>query len=232
MKEDLTHYFLVNPLWFIAGLVIYFIISLFKVHLIWYVQPKIYTNSQENLFKNYFKDFYETIFSRKKIIKPTFQYLLHFKKSDFPVVDLEATKPLKKRLNILDGFTTFLKPYLIFAFIWAILEFWIANKLLYNQSQVALGQIQTLLNFIEKIPLVNFLQNNKTLVLLAYGILCVLIPFLYDKDTTTKKYKTYFTQSLVYLSLIANISFFGLQTGKTTIKQSQNLARGVSVVQG
>ena len=225
MKSDLTHLVLINPTWLLAGLLVYFILSLFKVHIIWDIQPKIYNNlNGENIFKDYFKSFFQSLIKGTRLIRATFKYLFRYKEKDFLLLKDEQAKPIKKRLNILDGFTTFLKPYLIFAFIWTVLEFWISRKLLYDESKIAFSEIQGLLNFIEKIPFVKFLQSNKGLVLLTYGIICVLIPFLYDGEDSTKKIKKYFTQTLIYLSLLANISFFGFQTGKTTSDKSKELS--------
>ncbi|WP_278008983.1 hypothetical protein [Flavobacterium gyeonganense] len=158
------------------------------------------------------------------MIKTTFKYLFCYKEKDFLILKDEEAKPIKKRLNILDGFTTFLKPYLIFAFIWTVLEFWISRKLFYEQSKITFGKIQKLLIFIEVIPVVKFLQDNKAIIFLFYGIICVLIPFLYDREDSTKKFKKYFSQTLIYLSLLANISFFGAQTGKTTADKSKQLS--------
>jgi hypothetical protein len=225
MKLDLTQYILINSTWLLAGLLIYFILSLFKVHIIWNIQPKIYNNpSTENLFKDYFKSFFKSLFTGTRLLKATFKYLFHYNEKDFLIIKGEQTKSINKRLNILDGFTTFLKPYLIFAFVWALLEFWISRKLLYDQSKIVLGEIQRLLAFIEAIPFIGFLQKNKGMIFLIYGIICVLIPFLYDREDSAKKYKRYFSRSLIYLSLLANISFFGTEIGKTTANKSNELS--------
>ncbi len=225
MKSDLTHLVLINPTWLLVGLLIYFILSLFKVHIIWDIQPKIYINTdEENIFKDYFKHFFSSFFKGTRLIKATFKYLFRYKEKDFLLLKDEQAKLIKKRLNILDGFTTFLKPYLIFAFIWTVLEFWVSRKLLYNESKIVLGEIQRLLTFIEGIPFVRLLQSNKGLIFLFYGIICVLIPFLYESEDSTKKFKKYFSRTLMYLSLLANISFFGVQTGKTTADKSKELS--------
>lgn len=225
MKSDLTHLVLINPIWLLAGLLIYFILSLIKVHIIWDIQPKIYNNPNgESIFKDYFKHFFQSLFKGKRLVKATFRYLFHHKEKDFLLLKDEQAKSIKKRLNILDGFTTFLKPYLIFALIWTVLEFWISRKLLYDESKIAFGEIQRLLTFIEEISFVKFLQSNKGIIFLLYGIICVLIPFLYDKEDSTKKLKKYFSRTLIYLSLLANISFFGVQTGKTTADKSKELS--------
>ena len=225
MKSDLTHLILINPNWLLFGLLTYFILSLFKVHIIWDIQPTIYNNRNgDNIFKDYFWNFFQSFFRGTRLIKATFKYLFNYKEKDFPLLKDDQAKPIKRWLNVLDGFTTFLKPYLIFAFIWTILEFWISNKLLYDESKISFGEIQKLLTIIEGIPFVKHLQNNKGLIFLFYGIICVLIPFLYEREDSTKKFKKYFSRTLIYLSLLANISFFGVQAGKTTADKSRNLS--------
>ncbi|MCY1662632.1 hypothetical protein [Chryseobacterium sp. SL1] len=225
MKNDLTHLVLINPAWFIGGLLIYFVLSLVKVHIIWDIQPKIFNNPKgENIFKGYFLQFCKALFGGTRLIRATFKYLFRYKEKDFFILKDEQAKLIKKRLNILDGLTTFLKPYLIFAFLWTLIEFWISRKLFYDESKIILGEIQTLLTFIERIPFVKFLQSNKGIIFLVYGIICVLIPFLYDREDSTKMIKKYFSHGLIYLSLLANISFFGVQTGKTIAAKSKELS--------
>lgn len=42
MKEDLTHYLSINTPYFLVGLAIYFLITLFKVHILCHIQPRLF----------------------------------------------------------------------------------------------------------------------------------------------------------------------------------------------
>jgi len=226
MKNEFTHLVLVSPLWLLTGLLLYFILSLFKVHIIWQIQAKIYNNpNNEPLFKDYFNSFFKSLFSGASLTRGTFKYLFRYKEKDFPIIKDDSTKPIKRRLNILNGLTTFLKPYLIFATIWALLVFWISKRFFYDPTTITFGHIQQFLTELEHIPFVSWLQKNKSIVFLLYGIICLAIPYLYEHEAGTKKVKKYFTQTLIYLSLLANISFFGVQTGKITASKHADLSQ-------
>lgn len=226
MKNEFLHLILINQSWLLAGLVIYFILSAFKVYLIWYVQAKIYNYPDDtDIFANYCTDFIGLLLTKTTLIKGTIKYLFKYKEADFLLIENKQTEAIKIRINIFNGITLFLKPYLLFAFIWALLQAWISSKILYNKATVTLGNIQQILFFLESIPFIKFLKDNKAIVLLFYGIICILIPFFYTRISSSKKFKRHFSDSLVYLSLLANISFFGVQTGKVTQKQSQELSK-------
>lgn len=224
MKLEVTNVILESQFWLLGGFFVYFLLTLLKVYIIWDIQPDIFNNpTGEPLFKNFFSGFFRSVFADKRLMKATFMYLFNYKERDFLIIKDEKAKGIKKRLNILDGFTAFLKPYLIFAFIWAIFKIWISMKFFYDESTIVLGEMQQLLTYVASIDFFAFLREKKDMIIFFYGLVCIMIPFLYERETSTKKYKNYFSRMLVYLSLLANISFFGFQAGKTIIDKSDAL---------
>ena len=223
--EDLTKYILISPTWLIFGLLIYSFISLIKVYLILYIQPKIFNNPyNENVYEFFTFKFIGNLFKNSELIKSTLKYIFKYKEKDFQILENTKTKSLRVTYNILDGLTNFLKPYFFFAIIWAFFGIWISNKFYINESKMILGEIQKSLFFIENVPIIKYFQEYKSVIFLVYAIICIFIPILYYNEEMTKSLKKYLNLILLYLSLGANISFFGIQTGNMLSDKSKELS--------
>lgn len=224
--EDFTTLILKSSIWFFVGLLLYYTLTLIKVHLLWYVQPKMFVADKPmELLNDYFTKLFATIKKSPVLFRQVFQYLFHYDKVRFMVADDERVKPIKKRINILEGFTTFLKPFIIFSIVWIIIKVWIYSKFMYNPLTISLGKIQLLLNEIKEIPAIQFINNHKAVIFLTYTLVCILIPVLYNREEKTKKIKKYFSQYLIYLSLCLNISFFGAKSGTAVNASFENLVK-------
>lgn len=224
--NDFLDNVLMSPLWFIIGLTIYYFISLLKVHIIWYIQPRCYDPKYENIsiYRGYFNDLLKTVFwSKRKIFLPAFSLIFTKNNNEFVVIDNSRNSKSKTILTFLNGITLFLKPYLIFSFIWIFVCFWIEKNFFYDTTAITLGQIQQILDSIVKFPLIIFINKYKSVIFLLWGITCVLTPFLYTREKKTKSIKRTVSVTLVYLSLIANISFFGALAGERTEKHQSKL---------
>lgn len=206
--KDLTSSFFEGPAWFFTGLLIYYVISVCKVFIIWYVQPKAYydSSSKNNAWTS---SFIKALFSNGKLLWYTFKYIFSPDKDIFLIVENEKDKPVKRLLNILNGVTLFLNPYLIFAFIWTLLRLWIKTHFLYDETQIALGDIQRLLYDISKFPLSSFLIAYRNLIFFVCAITCILVPFLYNRWKTINRFKKHAAVFVTTLAFVANVSFFG-----------------------
>ena len=223
MKHDLTHYLLLNSTYLLTGVIIYFLLSSFKVHIIWYIQPRIYNPSfEKKVFKNYFSEYFQVLFSRQKLYFPTLHYIFT-KSQKFKIINDPENKPVNLRLNILKAITDMLKPYLVFAFLWLIVKYLVEKNLHYEPLKVTLGAIQQKLNFINNLSFFQFLQDYQGTVLVIFLILCVLLPVSAIREKEMTKAKKMFTLSLVFLSLLGSISFFGKDIGKFTSGKKEEL---------
>jgi hypothetical protein len=207
--KDSTLILLDSLTWLFVGICIYLLLTIWKVYILWYLQPKVLNTqvSSDKPFENSFNHFTQVVSSQKNIYKNTWRYIFRYKKTEWHVIENES---IKKRIGVLNGLTTFLKPYLIIAIIYSIIRFWIESKLYYQELSISLGAIQKDLYFIEQFPIVTFFKDNKTWILLLYGLICIFVPFLYNKEDKTKKIKKYLSSTLIYLSLVSNISFFAV----------------------
>lgn len=219
---DITTLILVNSLWLAGGLVLYFFLTLRKVFLIKYMYPKLLSQpSQEKQFWNYsLPGFVYTLFSKPGIYGYTLRYLFRHKKDEWKVGDNDI---LRRNLNILDGMTYFLKPYLLFALIWTGLKTWIESAFWFDRWTITLGTIQQYIYQLEQFGIVHFLVKFKALVLLVLAILFLCIPFFYDKDETAKSYRRRTGYFILLLSLLGNISFLGAQLGEATAERTAKL---------
>ena len=114
MKEDFTHYLLTSSLFFVIGLCIYFLLSVFKVHIIRYIQPRLHDpRYQKSLFNGYFANFFNVVFSSKRLFGPTLQYIFNKKKFEIQFLN----------------FDYYVYPGLIFGSIMTVLTFFLTYKL-------------------------------------------------------------------------------------------------------
>lgn len=208
-----------RELYFLAfGVLIYLLLSLLKIYHIEYLEKE---TSADTPFKHYFKKLIGKFSSPHNLQQ---SFLAYFFKSTPQEDNAKGNKknPKVERVtNIFNGLLTFLKPYLIIGFIWYFLQIWVESKLFYNELKITLAGIQGLLVWINKYFYVKILNANRYLIFLFLAIICVSIPFFfYGKtekeemiDTKIKKVKVLFTNSLIYLSILGSISFFGSSTG-------------------
>ncbi len=211
---DFTKLILSGLGWFFSGIIFYFLLSLLKVHLILYVQPVLLKGGAERVrLSAYPFRIFHIILEDPAIIKQTLDYLFRYRKERFTISGTKEVLPVKKAVNILDGFTTFLKPFIFFSVVWVFIKLWIGSKLLYAPLQVTLGGIQQLLDKISGLSFLQYINNNKGFVFFLYALICIAIPYLFDREEKTKRVKRYFTYFLAYFSIIGSISFFGSSAG-------------------
>lgn len=214
MSMDFTKLILSGLGWFFTGILFYFLLSLLKVHQILYVQPALLKGTGQRIrLSAYPMRLFTIIVEEPAIIKQTLGYLFRYRQENFTISKAKEVIPVKKAVNILDGFTTFLKPFIFFSIVWVFLKLWIGSKLLYAPLQVTLGGIQQLLDKISGLSFLQYINNHKGFVFFFYAIICIAIPYLFDREEKTKRVKRYFTYFLAYLSIIGSISFFGSSAG-------------------
>jgi hypothetical protein len=221
---DLTKLVLSTTLWFLAGLALYYCLSLLKVYILAKLQPMILTDKTDaqKPFQHFFPALGRAVFSGFSLHKLTFLYLFKYRKTDWPVI---GNEPVKKRLEILDGLTTFLKPYLITALLFCVLRIWIAGRLFYHPLAITLGEIQVKLSFIHSIPFVSWITGHKALVLLIYSLLVVLLIARAAVEAKAKKIKKYASISLVWFSILTNVSFFSAGIASSLTRSGQELTQ-------
>ncbi|MDR3715189.1 MAG: hypothetical protein P4L51_20440 [Puia sp.] len=118
-----------------------------------------------------------------------------------------------------------MKPYLIAALLFCVLRVWIATRVFYAPLTITLGEIQEKLSFIHSIPFVVWLTKHKALILLGYSILAVLLIAQAGMEAKAKKFKKYFSISLVWLSIFTNVSFFAAGIAGSVIHTRQELSQ-------
>ena len=208
--------------WLISGLVIYYLLTVVKVHLFRYLPMRLY-NYQGTLnrpFKNYFKALFQDSISKLDIYQSSFRYIFKYKESEWRQPEI---KQIKIALNILDGFTTFLKPYIILSILWAFFKLWFESHFLYRELQITLFEIQQFNSSLSQYSLLTFLANNSAYVILFYSAVCILIPFFYLKREITNRVKNYFSLLLICLSIITNLSFFGSKAGYRILSEQKEI---------
>ncbi|MBA4851322.1 hypothetical protein [Emticicia sp. BO119] len=207
----------------IIGILMYLLLSSLKVYQIRYLQK---VNSETISAEDYPGILSDKSQTADNFLKYLITYLFKYKADEWKVDDkIEGNKRIKRNVTILDGFITFLKPYLVVSFIWYFLQAWAENKLFYNELTITLGEIQVLLTWIQNHFYIKTLNSNRYLIFVLLAIICMLIPWLYDKDVKVKKVKKHFTNSLVYLSILGSISFFGAKTGNFVAEKSDKLKK-------
>jgi hypothetical protein len=217
MKESLSHYLLPNSPYLLVGVGLYFLLTSFKVHMVWYIQPRLFDPAYENrLFHHYFRHYCSIVFSSNKLFTAVIPYLLQRQSEQFKVLDTPESKPIKLRLNILKQLTDILKPYLFFALFWLIVKYMIQLRLFYQPLQVTLGEVQQMMTFLKGCIFFGWLNDYESEILIVVGILCILIPFLATRGRVTEKVKRWFSLSLIYLSLLGSVTFFGADIGNLT----------------
>lgn len=222
--SDLTYLILKSITWSIFGFFIYYLLTFIKVHLIWKIQSRIWdTKFDKSIFANYFVDVLKSILNDYNLHKASFKYLFRYKEKDFPIDENIRTKPIKKRLRMLESLTLFLKPFLFFSLVFAFLRFWIHNNFLYDELAITLGEIQILLNSLKLFPFIKILNENKYLIFLIFGLITLFIPYLYNKENLNKTIKKRLKQIIIFISIITNVSFFGSLTGEATSKKTNEL---------
>ncbi len=222
---DFTQLLLDNTVWFFIGLIFYYILSFFKVHLLWKIQSRVWSNQfEKNIFKGYFPYALKSFFTDIVLHKMTFTYIFKYNKEKFPLEDIDKTKGIKKGISILESLTLFLKPFLFFALVFAVLRFWIAKRFLYDELTITLGGIQKLINILDSLTITKFLNKHKALVFLILGCITVCVPYIYTRDSLRKKFKKGLKYVIVSIAILIHVSFFGTLTGKTTSQKTEELS--------
>jgi hypothetical protein len=216
---DITKLILSSTTWLVAGIVLYSFLSLKKVFLNLYVHPKLETKwiDESELWKFEEAGFWMILFTKRSIYHKCFLYLFRHKHIEWPVV---KNVKLKRKINILDGLTAFLKPYLIFALLWVCLNAWIASRLWFDSLTVPLATVQQHLYQMEQFVPIRFLVIYKNIFLLVLAIVFICIPYFYDHEEISKRYRRLTTSLIVVLSLLGNISFFGAKVAGATAEKT------------
>jgi hypothetical protein len=155
----------------------------------------------------------------------TYFFLFIFKRNTWIPIYYEGYKKPTFLLRLVDGMRLFLKPYLIIGFIWYFIQVVVFWRFDYDPVQITLGHAQLLINFIDKLPFVNFLSHHDKTAFVIIGLSFLYIPFLYDYRVKLKTFKDYAGSFLVYLSIVSSISLFGASTGKVTSARHERLSK-------
>jgi len=223
---DFTQLILISSAWFLAGIIIYYLLSFIKVHLILHTQSRVFNSRNgEKLFSKYFITLLKSLFSFSHLHKNTLNYIFNYKEDKFKVFPDEKVQPIKKRLGILESLTLFLKPFLFFALVFSLLRLWIQSEFLYNGLSITLGEVQKLLNSLNNFYAVKILSQYKYLIYLIFGLVTIFIPYIYNKDTLRKKLQQNLKYIVISISIITNVTFFGTLTGNNITSRNEQLTK-------
>lgn len=223
--KDLTLHILENSYGLLAGVGIYYLIAVYKVFILWHIQPRYYKGcyGANNILSSALLLFIQKSSGNGKLWLYGFKYIFNPRSDSFLVVENEKNKRVIRLLNLLSGFTFFLNAYLLFGILWALIRFWIGTHWLYNDTQITLGEIQKFLSELSRYPFFIFLVKYKNMVFLFYALSCVLIPFLYARMKQCKQIEKYATVFITALLCLTQISFFGEDIGTVLVDTQKEL---------
>ncbi len=223
---NFTQLVLKSSAWLLIGLLIYYLLSFSKVHLILKTQSSVFNfRNGEKLFSKYLIQLLKFLFSSSYLHKNTFNYIFNYKEEKFKIFPDEKTLPIKKRLRILDSLTTFFKPFLFFALIFFFLRLWINSHFLYNELSITLGEIQKILDSINNFPFIKVLNEYKYFIYFIFGLMTMFVPYIYYRDKLKKKLKKHLKYIIVSISIVTNVSFFGALTSDNVSTINDQLSK-------
>jgi|GEM_PF-5866574 len=205
MLSDSTLILLDSSVWFAGGVLVLYVIGLYRVFLTRYFLASGSSGSWIVF------PFAKAIFVSKPLHQGTIRYLFRFKEPEWKV-----NRGWKNTVacGILDCFAAFLKPYILIAFLFALLRFWISTHFAYEELSITLGQVQLFLYEISRIKILLWLKDAEAQIIFLYLVACILIPWLYKHNEVTERGKKLFAFWVFIFSVIINVSFFGSKAGK------------------
>ncbi len=210
--SDLTMAMYQHSVLFLSGMLLYLLLTLEKLYLHYHYAPPDYINKAS--FKLFVKN-----------LAWAHLFLFIFKRNTWiPEFDEGYKKP-KLKMVFVNGLRQFLKPYLIIGFFWYFLEILIFIRFNYVPLTITLGQVQLLINFINKLPLVHYLAENDKLIFVLLGLTFIYIPVLYNYKKKFDSFKAYAGDFLIYLAIGSSISLFGTPVGKIVATRTKQLVQ-------
>lgn len=212
-------FFLGNTWGLLLGLLLYYILTSMSVYIMMFIQPKVLGNilDSDNPFSGSIPDYTRTFFTTANLHKGIFRYLFRNRKAEWLII---PSRDIKTVLKILKLLTLLIYPYLIIGLIWLFLKLWFSTHFLYSPLQISLGSIQAYLNTIEQLEWLKSIKENELWFFFGCGILFALTIFLYSTKEEIDRHNENSERitrglhiSIICLSILGNISFFGAAAG-------------------
>jgi hypothetical protein len=191
-----------------------------------YIRARIQANllnrtlDETKPFSGFFKGFLYALFTEGGLHKQTFLFLLNYKKKDWPEID---NTPINNALKYLTALTTFLKPYMLVALIFWVLRIWIDSHFLYNPLQITLGEIQQKLFFIRSFTWMESFIHYKPVWFAVIGVTLIGLMSIAKSEKFQKKIKKSYSYGFALLSILLNVSFFGMGAAGPVSQQHTKL---------
>jgi hypothetical protein len=198
---------LLDGSWFMVGILLFYLISVIKVYILARIQAGILrgTIDEHRPFSGFYKNLSHSFFSEKNLHRLTVSFLTKYKKKNWPEI---KNGPINKVLKVLTNITAFLKPFIVFAFVFFVLKMWIASHFLYEPLQITLGEIQKKLFFIHSLPWIKPVIQYKAAIYVVIGIAIIGLFALAKTESMLKKVKGVYSYAFASLSILLNVSFF------------------------
>ncbi|WEK34252.1 MAG: hypothetical protein P0Y53_17330 [Candidatus Pseudobacter hemicellulosilyticus] len=204
---DLTKLILDDSYWFIAGLFLFYLLSVVKVYILARIQANVLNaiTSANKPFAGFFSSFFYSLLTEKNLHQLTFSFLIKYDKKNWPEIQ---NKLINNRLKLLTTITTFLKPFLAFALIFCVIRTWINTHFLYDPLQISLGEIQKKLSFIHSFSWAGPVIKYKATWLFILSAVTICFLSLKKGELFQRNLRKYYSYGFSLLSIILNVSFF------------------------
>jgi len=191
----------------ITGCVFYLALTLVMVHILTFLQPKVYQYqvSKDRPFRGYFKTLLHDMVSGSRLYTHTLLYLRAFGKTEYPVMENDH---IERWLAVLRSFRNYIKPFIICALIFEMLKWTISQKIAYEEMTMVLPKVQQALAYLDGLPLLEWVFDHKPWVNFFLGLLILMVPFLFYRRKRFKKWKTYLNQGFIVIAIFTNVTFF------------------------
>lgn len=221
---DVTQLIFKSSVWLLIGIVLYYILSAAKVFLLVKIQPQLFHSygevpklSVEKLFPQYTKQFIRD----GLLHRFTISYLIN--KGGKASWKLVGNKKINFYYNFLNAITVMLKPFLIVAILWAILKFLILKRIAYDELQVSLGQIQTIIAYLKSLKIVDIFDHYKVWFFVLIVIVCGILGVVKKFEANINRSKSIIYSCFTIFSILAGLTFFGSDLSKTKNDSLQKL---------
>jgi hypothetical protein len=213
--QDITQLIFEANIWLAVGVVLYYALTVAKVFLLTKIQPAIIYGQFNKRLKaiSIVSKFIKAFFSDSLLHKMTFAYL--FGGDNEEKWKLLEIKSIKFYYGLLDALTSMLKPFMIIAIIWSILKFIYLRRIMYDEMQITLGEIQILISYLKGNTFVNWFETWKWLIFIGIIIMFAFLGLVKKYEENIKSAKSIISMCFTVLGILGGLSFFGDNLGKT-----------------
>ncbi|WP_340064655.1 hypothetical protein [Ascidiimonas aurantiaca] len=207
----------------ITGCVLYMALTLIMVHILTFLQPKVYQYqvSKDRPFRGYFKTLLNDMVSGPRLYGNTLRYLWPFHKISYPVMENDR---IERWLAVLRSFRNYIKPFIICALIFETLKWAISQKIAYEEMTMVLPKVQQALAYLDGLPLLEWVFDHRLFVNFFLGLLILMVPFLFYRRKRFKKWKAYLNAGFISIAILTNVTFFTGKLGDFHNEETRKLA--------